>query len=387
MLTITEQPGEMDLFGINPRTLRVFSDAPASSANLRIEVTLQRLGAAGYQDIPGAVMSSPVFNFYASFNLSKRLPFLYNLPYVSNEFYSQVANEMGYGWKAIIREMHGTPPTVQSEVEITGCAIYGGVGHVEARTYDFFTDYSQRRAFLTNQPKRKLVDKAQPEWLYYPILTDENENSFLRATLYFSDGSTNVENLGTVFGEKGKVYIVPTGFNQLNLAQFETASRYILAYDLRLYHDIGLDVGAEEFSETHSYTVDFDVQSWPKRYYLFRNRKGGMDTVCARGKREDSHSAKMRSRSNYYESPTASAHYQSNLNTTTQRKVKQNVGFVNADERVWLEELLGASLAWEIVGSDFVPIRITSTSADAHVDDVTLQDFSFDFEYTENENI
>ena len=394
-MDIVTQPGTIDLFGINPRQLVISTDV-ISQQNHRIEVTLQREGATGFVDVDGAVMSSPVVNTIASFNLSKRLPFRYNLPAFSDAYGVQFANEMSYRWKAIVKEYYGIPPVEETMTMAIGHALFGGVGRIKARTYDFNADFLPNGKFLTNQPAFKLVDRDHPEWLYYPLMRTDGLNFRVNARLYFTDGTEQRVTLPNaspfhVEGEKGKVYIIPAGFTQTGIGEYETADKFILSYDIFVTQHNGTAPEQDDYtSATYHYVVDYDKQSWDKRYYLFRNQLGGMDTVCTRGKREDKQTANMKTRTTYWQQGTtaaASQHHVSNINSLSQEKASQNTGWVDYDTRMWLKGLIGSGLAWEIVGTDFVPIRITSTSTVVNKDDESLQDFEFDFEYTENEMI
>lgn len=386
-MTIVQQPAHIDLFGVNPCTLKIMSDTTGQQ-NHSIKVQLQRqIGSGSFQDIPGGLMVAPVINFYASFNLSKRLPFLYNLPSLSSSAV-QLANEMAYRWKAKITEHYGIPPIEQGMTMATGHALFGGVGRIKARTYDFFSDFNTRKAFLTNQPAQKLVRHDQPEWLYYPQVQDQYNFATIKVDLVFANGLTNTVDRENFSLEKGKVYMIPVGYTQLGLEEEEPTDSRIISYSVRLVHAPGQDVGDFYDAETRHFTLDFDVQSWPVRYYLFRNQLGGMDTVAARGKRTETHSAKSNVRTTYYDGDQPAANpYFSNINTVSEERVKQNVGWLGYDARRWLGGLVKAGLAWEIIDGQFVPILLQSDSVDTHTDDVSLQDFTFDFSYSPNEMI
>lgn len=150
----------------------------------------------------------------------------------------------------------------------------------------FFTTYlDATRKFLTWQPQDKLVDRQQPEFLYFLVnFTPAPTLLTLRCRVYYADGSGEtytVRSLANV--GQYQVYGVPVGVAALGLAAKETAAgKEAFRYEVWLNNQDGHQV-----SEVRRYLINRAYQR-NVRYLLFANSLGGFDTLRCTGQVSES---------------------------------------------------------------------------------------------------
>jgi len=257
------------------------------------------------------------------------------------------------------------------------------------------------------QPRTKTVTREQPEWLYYPVWDDTNADVLihrLAVTMAFSDGTTQgvivppASSPGdySFTAEKGELIYFTVGFTQMQLAEYEDDDKFILSYKVKLNtysiaNSPDPQIGTLIYSsEEIEYLIDHQDRSWETRYFLFQNNLGGMDTICTRGKAEIKSKQNRSSRTVTETRNLAySRHPRRENQPSSVTEVKVNIGWLNREEREWIEDLALSKNVWEIKTgvrtSEFIPIIITSENLDIHQDDDSLQSSSFTYEYAEKQ--
>ena len=158
--------------------------------------------------------------------------------------------------------------------------VRGGLGFVEAAAGTWFSRYQPTRLpFLTWEPATKTVLPDQPEYLYYLVPQADTTALQLQVRLVFSDATTFAYVHTTLPAvQRFEVYCLPAGFALLGLVEFETPTRRVVSWDVAL-----LDQADAGVSETRTYVLDRKPVP-TRRYFLYANSLGGVNTLAARGR-------------------------------------------------------------------------------------------------------
>ncbi|OUJ71988.1 SprB repeat-containing protein, partial [Hymenobacter crusticola] len=176
-------------------------------------------------------------------------------------------------------ELYGDPPVrAATQVLTQHMVLRGGLSSYEhvAQTYqDVYRPAVQ--PFLTWQPNQKPVALDQPEYLYF--LVDSAATSLQLWVRWFYDDGTNAErNVATHTGlSRYEVHCLPAGYLQLGLNNAEQADRHIERYQVWVTDSDGV-----LRSEVRHYLLD-RRPVLQRRYLVFANSLGGMDTVAMVG--------------------------------------------------------------------------------------------------------
>ncbi|MDF7810515.1 SprB repeat-containing protein [Hymenobacter sp. YC55] len=160
--------------------------------------------------------------------------------------------------------------------------VYGGLSFEEAARGTWFDGwFFNRRPFLTWEPVRKKVQRAQPEYLSYLVPTDAITSVNRRVRVYLSDGSVSTfQNSGYGPAKANEVYLIPVGFTDLRLSRYETGARRVQRWDVAV-----TDQNGTEVSEVRTYVLDTRYRA-TTRYFIYVNSLGGFNTVSAHGRAE-----------------------------------------------------------------------------------------------------
>ncbi len=189
-------------------------------------------------------------------------------------------------------EVKGIPPVVQAIT--TQVNLYALTGKkpdwkfdedyrtlVDESAWDSTTrfSYNKERSFLTNQPAFKRIGQHQPEKLFFINWYSETSLD-IRYTVYFTDG-TSFQN-GVTFGSSEYwLHELSIGPDWLNIYTIDVA-KTVSHYTIVLVDSSGAPT---ERSEVQTYVIDYGPYK-NERYFLFKNQRGGFDTVCFRGLRQ-----------------------------------------------------------------------------------------------------
>lgn len=216
--------------------------------------------------------------------------------------------------------------------------------------------------FLTNAPNPKFVQRNSSEFLYVMLPKDYGKTLKIIADLYFYDGTSLLDEelytVSTSATNYGGVYCFAAGYNELNLASYETYSggtRKIRRVDFALHQQ---DVTGEPYnmSETRSYRYEIDEQS--RRYGVaFLNKLGTYDIFDFSGEIVDS----VTHENEQYEVPreiglagNSPFGFQSTsvYNTKIVKTIAANTGWIDEDHFDWLMELLSSNRCYNYTETD-----------------------------------
>ncbi len=159
-----------------------------------------------------------------------------------------------------------TPNVLSETLNVMG----GGSSDDEA-----LTKVIAQRRFLTNQPNRKIVDKAHREFLYYLITPEQGATTLaLEYEIFYEDGSTKViepEGNAIVYFSGTKTICFPTGYYAIE--EHEEEDNSIEKWTVRLINQAGKSI-----SERRVFVLA-DEQDMPTHYLLFRNSYNVFDTI------------------------------------------------------------------------------------------------------------
>ncbi|PQA60136.1 hypothetical protein [Siphonobacter curvatus] len=141
----------------------------------------------------------------------------------------------------------------------------------------FFTNWiGAGKRFLTWQADHKLIERNQPEFLYF-LLNMQPKPSELRVRCHiqYMNGTTEIRTIQTARDLlQNCVYCIPTGFEALGLPSIETATgKEINAYTVWLNNERD-----DRISEYRTYLVNQDYTR-NVRFLIFQNTLGGFDTL------------------------------------------------------------------------------------------------------------
>ncbi|OWP62875.1 hypothetical protein CDA63_11700 [Hymenobacter amundsenii] len=185
-------------------------------------------------------------------------------------------------------QLSGEPPVRSVATDLVQhYALLGGLSSAEAAARTWFNSYQPGRfPFLTWDANDKAVFADQPEFLYFQSLAATAQIS-CRFRLNFTDGSSQVGTMHRVLDvARFEVFCFGVGYAQLVAAQLTPASSRLLV-DWQV--DI-VDGEGNGLSETRRYVLDRRVKPF-RRYLLYANSLGGMNTFVATG--EAQHDAEL----------------------------------------------------------------------------------------------
>lgn len=142
-----------------------------------------------------------------------------------------------------------------------------------------FNYYATHSAFLTRQPRVKVISAGQIEWLYYLFNAAPVSTARLRYRLYNKLGQMTETNiLPSAAGVlAGHVWGFPVNYSQ---GYFTQNSGYV-----KMEVCLVQSSGGAEISETFTYLLDERVRL-DETYLYFANSDGGLDTMRFTGVRE-----------------------------------------------------------------------------------------------------
>lgn len=182
----------------------------------------------------------------------------------------------------------GQPAEAQSLLKTTGnyYAMFGSTSadSVHTSSLPLRHAYTRRDGVAFVKPTTELM----PDWLYWVAPSSLSGNVYIKATIYWSDGTSSVYN---PYGTTGvavtpqHMYWFAVGYRQLKL-NTQTPSggtdpdAYIVGYSADIVRADGLP-----FVGTHGVTYEvMPLADWGAGYLMFSNGLGGCESVALRGK-------------------------------------------------------------------------------------------------------
>lgn len=197
-----------------------------------------------------------------------------------NQLYLERADSLFKRFYLKSSERFGEPPVESAfEDQQLHYVVLGGLDFYEQAAQTWFSSYQQAvKPFLTWQPNDKLATADQPEYLYFRVEASVSEMRLL-VRVHFADSTSVLGLYGTVpEPRRFEVYCLPVGFYPLNLQRFhEYAIGQVVGWDVYMG-----DANEVPISEVRRFRLD--TSYYPqKRYFLYTNSLGGVDTVLLDG--------------------------------------------------------------------------------------------------------
>jgi len=247
--------------------------------------------------------------------------------------------------------------TIESDFEYV---IRGGIKEEHLREWEgqLFSEYfGPNRRFLTWNPT-VMVLPEQPNYLCF--LTNMKPTPTvltLRLYRYYDDGSEDSTALSVMaIGDVQYMttYNVPVGAKQLGITEL---TKKVVKYVVWLNNQDG-----EILSELKTYVIDWRYYR-EQRYVLFRNSLGAYDSLGLTGdfsvsvnmSRDESERYKP-----YLSLPSFSEVEVSKV--TGSREIRINTGWLNKNERDWLEELALSEDIFLVTDRAYIPLVIQDSS-------------------------
>lgn len=217
-------------------------------------------------------------------------------------------------------------------------------------TYGTFSSWLSSNIFLgwyPSQPKRVLP--TQPEVLYFIAPSSATYSPVVAIT--FTDGTTASHSPAISIALQAlEVGSLPVGYTALGLATVD-AEKTVASYIVT----IG--------GKTRSYTVDHIAYN-DVRYLIFRNSLGGYDVLPCTGE-VDSKSETTRNLAERVYDPEASARISRYAYNIELKEVETlNTGWLQANEKRWLNDLMISEDVWEMLGGVLRPVLIRNSDLD-----------------------
>ena len=215
--------------------------------------------------------------------------------------------------------------------------------------------------------------------LYYCNYTTANESLKLVIDITYMDDS-QLQIKTDVTGIQDSPYAVheiKTGYGDLSLATHEIQDNPITAYSVFLENQADVTV-----SETFAYTVNQEHNEHI-RYFVFRNRLGGYDTVRTKGVKEIGNSFE------HVSGKSIDGIFKTH--TANEKTHKTNTGFVNTEYNQYLQEIFESPEVYELEEGKLYTVVIlnkkTTESKDGQFLYETTIEYMRDINFNDDNNI
>lgn len=158
--------------------------------------------------------------------------------------------------------------------------VFGGLDFFEYASQGYFTVYRPTmHPFLTWEPGQKEVFADQPEYLYYHHDSDATGNFSIRVTFTSSAGVVSTALLENFTGvARFAVFRAGVGLPQLRAKLGPVVPADLVAWEVAAVNDANVAV-----TETRYFQLS-DELPIARRYFLYANSIGGVNTLATQGK-------------------------------------------------------------------------------------------------------
>lgn len=244
----------------------------------------------------------------------------------------------------------------------------GGISYEDFPGHLFFTSFlEQKRMFLTWQSTSKVIEKDQPEFLYFLLNFEPVPTTVkLKGNVTYADSSCEQLTLLTKSGlQLYDVLCIPAGHNALGLDQKPKA---VKAYTLWLENE-----NNQRLSEIRSYTLETRYRRH-KYFFLFQNSLGRYDTLRAYGAGKsilsvDQNTAARFTPFNYQ--PSHGESYVTNIDGEDGLEVSTGY-FTDPSQLEYLQELLFSEDIYLVTDRHFIPLTLLTKNLAYKQDDEYL---------------
>lgn len=252
--------------------------------------------------------------------------------------------------------------------------LYGKLFHQDWPDHDFLGDLGINLNYLNNVGNKIRTWTTAKQYLYWLNHVAGSNNIELRATIYYTDKTTENQTLDTYSSsEQKEVLIIPAGYTELNLVSY-AGSKTIYRYDLGLYLTNDTQVGK---------TISFYLQNkpWWAKQFLFRNNYGVLEALIAEGKESSEIKAGLETSQKriVYDYAATDFEYTQRVKSRT-KEFKVNIGPLTQSEAEHLEEMLNDKL-FKIGDTKLIPCNILSKSIKPYDENDDLQVIELKYQY------
>ncbi len=237
--------------------------------------------------------------------------------------------------------------------------IKGGVAELQEPASNWLGSH-----FLTWQPQTKFILQASPQWLgLYPIA-----EGTVKLKAYYADNTSYTGDYVTLLPEK--LYSINTSWGTVSeWLLSESESSQVVAWDL------WYEVDGVQTTLVQRYQLR--KPGFEEHGFVWENTLGGIDSVSFTGSREQDQ--KLDHKSALY-GDNSIQEYDIEKN----REIKQNTGFLDAEESRWIEDFFYSRKKYAIrTDGSLKPIVVISSKViNSTVDDYA--DFEFTYKYGED---
>ncbi|QIX60861.1 hypothetical protein HER32_06595 [Hymenobacter sp. BT18] len=276
-------------FSRNPITLPldagdVYRANPAIKPNLSFICQVWLQDEAGEFALVGGELEQPAAQGRTTFQVQELLdPYLSaHVPAVGLAAFERASALFRRFYLQYAERYGDSPATGDITTLQEHTVLLGGLDFYEARTRTWFNSYQvgALAPFLTWQPNPRLVTLEQPEFLY-ALVPRELDNVQLRVLVHFDDGHFEERTVFTATDwKRHEVYCVPVGAQALGLQ--DEATRRLTKWTVWLSTEPDGD-DPVTLTEFRDYLVDRRPPEHPRRYMLYQNSLGGMNTLAITG--------------------------------------------------------------------------------------------------------
>ncbi len=277
----------------------------------------------------------------------------------------------------------GAGSRITSEVKYT---LLAGVNYQAVLKGFILEDYLSQleTPFLTWSPEEKLIAKDQPDFLYFFLMNENNYQPGAETKLYaditFEDGTTLMGQ--AVLSIPGfllnQLYIIPTGFFQLNLQSYGAD---IQSYSVYVFHN------GNRISKKKKYRVDWRCPD-DRQFFIFQNSLGGMDVLYCKGLECDNNTIESSAERVFYDDRPdnfENSQYftyekvgRSTFTTTTQLMDKEGL--------LYLSEFFNSKSIFHISGGRYIPVMLTKMNQALFKQRPDLQSVTIEYQYAFDDN-
>lgn len=238
----------------------------------------------------------------------------------------------------------------------------------------YFDAPSNKKRFLTWAPLVKQTTRNMTEKLYW-LLVDTGDLYFdLCGIIHYVDGtSDNMNSVSISFTQTVSVIEIEVGYHRLKIGAYQP-SKVVKSWEVWIENTNGVA------SEVRRFEID-EVFRENERRFLFRNSLSGYDTFRCLGVQESNVDYERSEAMQVLDAVETSQNAPKvQYNLTEEQKFKANSGWVTAEQKQWLRDLLISDEIYEIVGTRLFKVVIDSKKAFLFKDQEYL--YALEFEYS-----
>lgn len=272
----------------------------------------------------------------------------------------------------------------------------GGIPYQEYPSVNYTYPLFASDFWRTWQPKEKKVSQIQPEYLYfYPIYSvfyaPATITAELKGRIIYTDGTfLNVVYATHTFNRYYE-YIIPTGYNQLNVGGFDP-SKVVDTWAVFLYSTTMFS-SPVVISPVQTYKLSSNCAKDREMFFIFENSLGCFDTLRTTTNPEVGIRINVEefSKENTWRYKTEEGERKVN-NISAAKRIKVGTGWVSIEYIKYLQEFLISPqiyhCEYDNTGSEpngkYLPIVINSQNFALYKNDAQLYALEFEFEYQFN---